>query len=238
MTVCAIIPAAGQGNRMGSPIPKQFLELDGKPILEHTLSAFQECGEVDSVILVVPEREVESTSKDYLGKVPIVHQVVAGGEKRQDSVYCGMQALPKGVDLVLVHDAVRPFVEIKIICNVLEAAEEHGAAITAIPVNDTLKRANTENFVETTVSRENLWRVQTPQGFKVELLLSAFRKAFAEGFYGTDEGAVVEYFGKPVKIVNGSELNIKITRPEDLVLGNQILQWTKKKSQAQTSVNK
>ncbi len=225
MKVSAIIPAAGQGLRMGGRTPKQFLNLNGKPILDYTLQAFQQCEILNSVILSVPQSEKENATKQWLGSPPKVHQVVTGGEKRQDSVFNGFKAVETDTDIVVIHDGVRPFVTSQLIEDTIQAARKYGAAITAIPVNDTLKKGK-DDFVENTVSREGLWRVQTPQAFTYELLNQAFEKANRDSFYGTDEGSLIEHLGEPVKIVMGSEWNIKITRVDDLVLGEHIAKKT------------
>lgn len=222
MKVSAIIPAAGQGVRLGGKVPKQFLVLNGKPILAHTLEVFEKSGLVDSIILVVPAKDIDRTRSQWLNKPPIVKKVVEGGEKRQDSVFNGFMALAPDTEIVLVHDGVRPFLTATMIRETIAAAIEHGAAITAIPVNDTIKQADDSGFVERTLEREKLWRVQTPQAFRYKLIKEAFEKANANSFYGTDEGSLIEYIQRPVKIISGSELNIKITRQEDLVLGEQV----------------
>jgi len=223
MKVSAIIPAAGQGLRLGGSVPKQFLHLDGKPILAHTLDAFQNSGLVDSIILVVPEHEIDETRSQWLNNPPLVKKIIAGGKQRQDSVVNGFNELDAETDVVLVHDAVRPFISSAIIKESITAANEYGAAITAIAVNDTIKQVGKSDLVERTLDRERLRRVQTPQAFKYDLLKKAFAKAGADSYYGTDEASLIEYINEPVKIINGSELNIKITRKEDLVLAEQIL---------------
>ncbi|MBT3365952.1 MAG: 2-C-methyl-D-erythritol 4-phosphate cytidylyltransferase [Nitrospina sp.] len=222
MNVCAIIPAGGQGTRMGGTVPKQFQALKGKPVLHYTLRTLQESDLIDSLVLVVPEKELVNARADWLNRPPVVKQVVVGGEKRQDSVFNGYQVLPKNTDIVLVHDGVRPFLSKEMIQETLEVADKFGAAITAIPVNDTLKQVNNSGTVLRTVEREGLWRVQTPQAFRFDLLGEAFLKAQADSFYGTDEGSLIEYLGQEVRIVDGSEWNLKITRPEDLLLGESI----------------
>jgi 2-C-methyl-D-erythritol 4-phosphate cytidylyltransferase len=218
MSVCAVVPAGGTGTRMGGTVPKQFLELNGKPILYYTLKTLQDCGIISELILVVPEKEYDNACTDWLGKPEIVTKVVVGGKKRQDSVYNGFCELSQKTEIVLVHDGVRPFLSHQMIQESVDAAREYGAAITAIPVNDTIKRVDDSGLVSQTVDREGLWRVQTPQVFRYELLEEAFKKANSEKFYGTDEGTLIEHLGKPVKVVEGSEQNIKITRPEDLRL--------------------
>jgi len=222
MKVGAIIPAAGRGKRIGASVPKQFLEIQGKPLLHHTLTVFASCKLIDYVVLVMPRADVDKMGEDWLNKYEIVREVVVGGEQRQDSVYNGFNSLEEGTDIVVVHDGVRPFTTPQMITATVEAAQQHGAAITAIPVSDTVKQA-ADGFVKQTVSRDGLWRVQTPQAFQYGLLQQAFKKAKKDSYYGTDEGSLVEYLGERVKIVPGSELNIKITRKEDLVLGESLL---------------
>jgi len=222
MKVGAIIPAAGRGKRIGASVPKQFLEIQGKPLLHHTLTVFASCKLIDYVVLVMPRADVDEIGEDWLNKYAIVREVVVGGEQRQDSVYNGFNSLEEGTDIVVVHDGVRPFTTPQMIIATVEAAQQHGAAITAIPVSDTVKQA-ADGFVKQTVPRDGLWRVQTPQAFQRGLLQQAFKKAKKDSYYGTDEGSLVEYLGERVKIVPGSELNIKITRKEDLVLGESLL---------------
>ena len=222
MKVGAIIPAAGRGKRIGASVPKQFLEIQGKPLLHHTLTVFASCKLIDYVVLVMPRADVNEVGKDWMNKYKIVQEVVVGGKQRQDSVYNGFNSLEKGTDIVVVHDGVRPFTTPQMITATVEAAQQYGAAITAIPVSDTVKQA-ADGFVKQTVSRDGLWRVQTPQAFQYGLLQQAFKKAQKDSYYGTDEGSLVEYLGERVKIVPGSELNIKITRKEDLVLGESLL---------------
>ena len=222
MKVGAIIPAAGRGKRIGALVPKQFLEIQGKPLLHHTLTVFSSCKLIDYVVLVMPPTDVDEMGEDWLNKYEIVREVVVGGEQRQDSFYNGFNSLEEGTDIVVVHDGVRPFTTPQMIIATVEAAQQHGAAITAIPVSDTVKQA-ADGFVKQTVSRDGLWRVQTPQAFQYGLLQQAFKKAKKDSYYVTDEGSLVEYLGERVKIVPGSELNIKITRKEDLVLGESLL---------------
>jgi len=222
MKVGAIIPAAGRGKRIGASVPKQFLEIQGKPLLHHTLTVFASCKLIDYVVLVMPRTDVDETADDWLNKYEIVREVVVGGEQRQDSVYNGFNSLEEETGIVVVHDGVRPFTTPQMITATVEAAQQHGAAITAIPVSDTVKQA-ADGFVKQTVSRDGLWRVQTPQAFQYGLLKQAFKKAKKDSYYGTDEGSLVEYLGERVKIVPGSELNIKITRKEDLILGESLL---------------
>ena len=222
MKVGAIIPAAGRGKRIGALVPKQFLEIQGEPLLHHTLTVFAYCKLISYVVLVMPRADVDEVGKDWLNKYEIVREVVVGGEQRQDSVYNGFNSLEEKTDIVVVHDGVRPFTTPQMITATVEGAQQYGAAITAIPISDTVKQV-ADGFVKQTIPREGLWRVQTPQAFQYGLLQKAFKKAKEDSYYGTDEGALIEYLGKGVKIVPGSELNIKITRKEDLALGESLL---------------
>ena len=222
MKVGAIIPAAGRGKRIGASVPKQFLEIQGEPLLHHTLTVFAYCKLISYVVLVMPRTDVDEVGKDWLNKYEIVREVVVGGEQRQDSVYNGFNSLEEKTDIVVVHDGVRPFTTPQMITATVEGAQQYGAAITAIPISDTVKQV-ADGFVKQTIPREGLWRVQTPQAFQYGLLQKAFKKAKEDSYYGTDEGALIEYLGKGVKIVPGSELNIKITRKEDLALGESLL---------------
>jgi 2-C-methyl-D-erythritol 4-phosphate cytidylyltransferase len=226
MNVCAVVPAGGLGTRMGGTVPKQFLNLNGKPILYYTLKALQESGLISELILVVPKKEYGNACDQWLGKPEIVAKVVVGGAKRQDSVYNGFCEVSRESEIVLVHDGVRPFLSHKMIRETINAAREYGAAITAIPVHDTIKRVDASGLVSQTVERENLWRVQTPQAFQYKILNEAFKKANSENFYGTDEGTLIEHLGAPVKVIEGSEKNIKITQPEDLELSETYISKT------------
>jgi 2-C-methyl-D-erythritol 4-phosphate cytidylyltransferase len=209
--VSAIIVAAGEGQRFG--FSKQFAPLGGKLVLDWCLEAFEAHEEVDEVVLVVKD---EAKGKEYLQRYGKVSAVVRGGKERQDSVLSGFQQLdPVQVEIVLVHDGVRPFISGALISRVVRATRERGAAIPVIPVEDTIKIVEGEQ-VKRTVEREKLFRVQTPQGFLYSTLKKALDKASEEGFYGTDEASLVERAGETVAIVQGDVKNIKVTTPEDL----------------------
>ncbi len=223
--IAAIIPAAGSGSRMGLPSPKQFFELEGVPILIHTLQVFQQVESIGLIIVVVPRENCtwveEQVQKYNLSKV---FKVIAGGKHRQDSVLAGLEVLPLEVELVLVHDGVRPFVPVSVIENCLKEAEKNGAAMVAVPVKDTLKAVSRDNVIEQTIDRSGVWQAQTPQAAKVSLLKKAFADVIKhKDFIATDEAALLERVNIPVKVVEGSEKNIKITRPEDLILAKAIL---------------
>ncbi len=221
--VCAIIASAGSGRRMGSAEKKQYILLRGRPIISYTLDVFEASPRVDGVVLVVPPGEVEICRGivETFG-FKKVEAIVEGGKERQDSVRKGLEMV-EGYGLVLIHDGVRPFVELRMIEEVIEAASKWGAAITGIPVRDTVKRVTQEGMVEETIDREGLWLVQTPQAFKRDLIEEAHRRALEEGVYCTDDGALVERLGMPVVVVAGSWRNIKITTKDDLGLAEAIL---------------
>jgi 2-C-methyl-D-erythritol 4-phosphate cytidylyltransferase len=229
--VFAIIPAAGEGTRIGGEIKKQFLPLQGKPIIVHTLQQFEQSADVDEVALAVPESamsEMEAIVSRY--RLHKVSKMVIGGRKRQDSVGNVLNRLIlKDSDIIFVHDGVRPFIETKRIAQLLKVCKEFDAAVIAVQPKDTIRRSTGGRFFDQTLDRTALWLVQTPQAFRASLLLKAFEKARIDSFYSTDETALVERLGIKVRIVEGSYDNIKITTPEDLELGSLILgRWQAK----------
>jgi len=229
--VFALIPAAGAGTRIGGDIKKQFLPLDGKPIIAYTLQQFEHCSDIDEVALAVPESamtDMEAIVAKY--RLHKVSKVVMGGAKRQDSVRNVLKRLAlNDSDIVLVHDGVRPFIEIKRITHLIKVCKEYDAAVLAVQPKDTLRRSTGGGFFDQTVDRTALWLIQTPQAFRAKLLVKAFEKARKDKFYSTDEAALVERLGVKARIVEGSYDNIKITTPEDLELGMLILErWRTK----------
>ncbi|HUB30899.1 MAG TPA: 2-C-methyl-D-erythritol 4-phosphate cytidylyltransferase [Terracidiphilus sp.] len=223
MQVFAILPAAGLGTRMAGPQPKQFLALDGVPILIHSLRAFAAVPRVTAIYVAVRKTElerVEAQVSEY-GFSGNVH-VVEGGDNRQESVAHALAALPAGSeDVVLVHDAVRPLIDAATIDRTIDAVVEHGAAIVGLPAVDTIKQVERTAhgaLITSTIPREFIVQAQTPQGFRFDLLRRAFAEATADGFIGTDEASVVERAGLPVAVVPGSQVNLKITQPGDLEL--------------------
>ncbi len=219
--VFAIIPAAGSGTRIGGDIKKQFLPLNGKPIIVHTIQRFEHCPDVDEVALAIPESamsEMEAVVKHY--RLHKVSKMVMGGAKRQDSVRNVFDRLTiKESDIILVHDGVRPFIETKRISHLIRICKEYGTAVLAVQPKDTIRRSIGGGFFDQTLDRTALWLIQTPQAFRAKLLMKAFEKAKKDKFYSTDEAALVEQLGVKVRIVEGSYDNIKITTPEDLELG-------------------
>jgi len=223
MQVFAILPAAGLGTRMAGPQPKQFLALDGVPILIHSLRAFAAVKRVKAIYVAVRKPDMERVEAQVAenGFAGRVH-VVEGGEKRQESVEHALSATPAADDdIVLVHDAVRPLIDAATIDRTIDAVVEHGAAIVGVPAVDTIKQVERTAHgavITATIPREFIVMAQTPQGFRYGLLKQAFAEATADGFVGTDEASLVERAGHPVAVVHGSQVNLKITQPGDLEL--------------------
>jgi 2-C-methyl-D-erythritol 4-phosphate cytidylyltransferase len=222
-----IIPAAGQGKRMGAGRNKLLLTLEGVPILIHTLKVFEADAECSGIILAInpsDEQQFKSLLKEY--GIHKVTSLVNGGKERQDSVYNGLMSVQSVDGIVLVHDAARPFIKLETIHNLVDAASRDGGSIVAVPVKDTIKKA-ANSVVAETVERSSLWAVQTPQAFRVSVLLEAHNKALREQFIGTDESSLVERIPHPVSIIEGDYDNIKLTTPEDLYFAEAILRKRK-----------
>lgn len=219
--VSVIFPAAGRGKRMKAGMNKVFLELSGIPILVRTLLRFSSCSEVDNLVVVVGEEEVAFV-RGILGRVPGLKpwQVVAGGSERQYSVWNGIQAIDDASDddIILVHDAARPLISTDVILETIRIAREKGGAIAAVPAKNTVKICDEKQQVVKTPDRSTLWEIQTPQGFRRDVLVRANEQAIKDGFLGTDDASLVERCGYPVYIVNSDYRNIKITTPEDIVV--------------------
>ena len=217
--VVAIIVAAGTGERFGAA--KQFALLRGKTVLDWSLEKFEEHEAVDNIILVLgPDRQ----GSEYLAKYPKIATVARGGEKRQDSVYAGLSCVDsQETEIVLVHDGVRPMVAKDLIGRIIDTAKEKGAAVPVVPLEDTIKRVEGTKIV-LTEERNQLFRVQTPEGFSCSLLKEAFARAVEERFDGTDEAVLVERLGRDVFVVPGDSKNIKITKPADLKLAEVLLE--------------
>ena len=219
MKTVAIIPAAGAGVRMGADRPKQFINIDNKPLLAVTLEKFQECRVIDIIILVVPESDVAFCEEKIVAPFQLskVKKIIAGGLRRQDSVRLGLESTKGEFGLTLIHDGVRPFVSPYLIEQIVNAAYEYRAVTAAIPAKDTIKEVDKNGLVIGTFERQLLWQVQTPQVFRYEDIKSAHRRA-AEEDWGevTDDAFLMEKIGIPVKVVEGSEKNIKITTKFDI----------------------
>ena len=234
--IAAIIPAAGVGRRMGRQTPKPYLALAGKPILAHTLEIFEKTREVDEVTLVVHPRELDYCQDKVLSRFTFkkVLRLVPGGKERQDSVYHALKILQKEDDLeiILVHDGVRPFITQDHISRVLQAARQHGGAVLGWPAQDTLKRVGPWGEILQTLERRDIWQIQTPQAFQAALIWRAFVEAYSRNHYGTDEASLVEELKHPVVVIPGSPWNLKITTPEDLQLAEAILPLMRRKKRA------
>ena len=214
-SMAVLVPAGGLGTRLGGHTPKQFLQVGGATILARTLTHFVRHPGVRAIVVAAPAEHLARTRRLVArsGRHPV--EVVAGGATRQESVWQALQAVPGDVDVVLVHDAVRPFIDRRLIDAVVAAAVAHGAAIGALPIVETVKRVR-DAVVETTLDRSGLWAVQTPQAFRAALLREAHDKARREGVVATDDAMLVEWLGQPVRVVPGLAGNVKITTPEDL----------------------
>ncbi len=222
--VCAVIVGGGKGKRMKAGINKQYIKLAGKEIIIWTLEAFENCSSVDEIILVLPEDEIHSF-KDGPLKIYTISKlkaIVPGGEERQESVYNGLNACSSETDIVLIHDGARPFVPIDIINTSIDAARKYGACTAAVRVKDTIKKEDDKGFAEVGPDRSMLWSVQTPQVFKYSLIMKAHRDARRQEIIATDDTALAEQVGYKAKLIEGSYYNIKITTPEDIVLGEAI----------------
>lgn len=224
----AIIPAAGSGKRLGGPIAKQFLNVAGVPILIHTLRRFDECTDIGGIVVALQESEIEGFAAQlpaYQFTKPI--RLVTGGAERSDSILNALEAARAWQpELVAIHDAVRPFVTPAQISAVLDKAREVGAAILALPATDTIKEVE-NGLIVTTLDRRRIYRAQTPQAFRYELLAQANERARAEGLssaLATDDALLAERLGHPVAIVEGSPNNLKITTPEDLAVAEKLFE--------------
>lgn len=226
MKTVALIVAAGKGERMRGRVKKQFIPLKGMPLLYYTLKAFEEFEGIENMYLVLDEGDFEYCAREIIQKYGIkkVSQFVPGGERRQDSVWNGLKAMEGRCHMVIVHDGVRPFVSPEILKRLTAAMIDAQAVVTAIPALDTIKRVDGTGIVVDTLQRNTLFHVQTPQGFRFDLIQEAYERALREGIQGTDDAYFVERMGMPVKVVEGSSFNIKITTPEDIALAHYILQ--------------
>lgn len=235
-TIAAILPAAGLGTRMGHEMPKQFLELEGVPIIIHTLRRIAASPLITHIVVAtradVVER-LEARIREEKFKQSVL--VVKGGDSRQGSVSQALKHIPENTELVVVHDAVRPFVTVEQICRVIEEARRCKAAILAVPAMDTVKEVKRASLPEdvalitATIPRERVVLAQTPQVFETQLLKQAFAEAEADGVNASDEAGLIEKLGHEVHVVQGSERNIKITKPSDIDLALFYLRTEQKK---------
>ncbi|MBQ9860045.1 MAG: 2-C-methyl-D-erythritol 2,4-cyclodiphosphate synthase [Clostridia bacterium] len=224
-----MVAAAGSSTRMGQP--KQHILLNGKAVLLHTLSVFQQVEAVDELLLITREEDIpyftELAAKNGITKL---HTVVAGGDTRQQSVANGLAALPPQTTLVGIHDGARPLIEPSVVAQVLAVAEAVGGAAVAVPVKDTLKRTDENGVITDTVDRAALWQVQTPQVFRRDAYCAAMEAALAAGLDFTDDCQLMEQAGHPVQLVTGDSTNLKLTTPEDVAIAQAIMNGRKERA--------
>lgn len=227
-TLSVIIPAAGSGIRMKSDLPKPFIKLHQKTILEHTVEVFRNMDQVRSIIIACPQENLSQVRNLFpVNSFPEVH-CVCGGAERQNSISNALQ-LVGNVDMVAIHDAVRPFIMKKNIVECCEAALETGAAILAERARDTVKLTNESGFITSTLKRDTVWLAQTPQIFKADIIKKAYSLALKSDAIFTDDASIAEHAGYPVKIVQGDSRNFKITYPDDIQRATAMIktQWQK-----------
>ncbi len=225
MNVHVLIPAAGSGSRIGGDTRKQYLELDGLPILVRTLSRLAALPQVTAIHLIVPGEDVSFCRSELVESYRLdkIGVVIAGGAERQDSVRNGLESCGAAdQDIILIHDGVRPFFPSEQIGPLVQLAAVEGAALLAVPAQDTIKEVF-DGRVRSTLDRSLLWQVQTPQAFRCERIREAHRRAYAGGYIGTDDASLVEWCGWPVAVLNGHPHNLKITTPADLALARALL---------------
>lgn len=225
-----VIPAAGQGRRMNAPINKQYLMINGKPILAYTLDVFENCPLISEMILVINKDEFRQCRQQVLRPYHYKKiRLVEGGNTRQESVYKGLRAVNPKTDIVMIHDGARPIVQESVIIQSIYETLEYKATVVGVPAKNTIKMIDGEGFVKCTPNRDYLVEIQTPQTFEYELLKEAHEKAIEAGIEGTDDAFLVERLNYPVKIVTGHYTNIKITTPEDLIIAESIIKQLEKK---------
>lgn len=224
-----IIPAAGSGTRMGLAHNKLFLPLAGRPLLWHTLRAFTACPGLEEIILAVRPTDREGLL-DLIGSqaLPVSVRLAEGGETRQQSVHNALKLVSEASESVWVHDGARPFVTGGCLERLADALAMAPHAILGVPAKDTVKRVDASLRIAETLDRSALWLIQTPQCFTRTALVEAYERAEAEGYHGTDDASLMERYGYPVTVVPGDYFNIKITTPEDLVLGEAIMAHLKR----------
>ncbi|OGJ93699.1 MAG: 2-C-methyl-D-erythritol 4-phosphate cytidylyltransferase [Candidatus Raymondbacteria bacterium RifOxyC12_full_50_8] len=223
MKAAVIIPAGGSGKRMGAAIEKQFLKIGGVSILDRCLAVFNKHPQIMEIVVVVPEKRVAPLSAALKKKFRKITAIVAGGKERTHSVSNGFRALTKKYPVVLTHDAVRPFVTPDIITRSIDACRKYDGLTIAVPAKDTIKKVRGTR-IEATLTRDELWQVQTPQAFRYKVLEHALRFALDKKMTATDDCAIAERLGYNMHVVMGAYANIKITTKEDLVFGRTLCQ--------------
>lgn len=223
--ISAIILAGGKGKRMGAPVSKQFIEIKGKPIIYYTIKKFSENKKIDNIVVVLSKDEVGYFKENILEKYNLkVDNIVIGGTERQDSVYNGLKSLEyTNTDIVLIHDGARPFISDRIIDDGIKFAQVYGACAPGVMPKDTIKIKNESNFSVSTPDRGSLVAIQTPQVFKFNEILECHEKIKINNIVVTDDTMVAEKFGYSVYLYDGEYTNIKVTTPEDLILGEKLI---------------
>ena len=223
--ISAIILAGGKGKRMNSSVSKQFIEIKGKPIIYYTIKKFSENKKIDNIVVVLSKDEVGYFKENILEKYNLkVDNIVIGGTERQDSVYNGLKSLEDtNTDIVLIHDGARPFISDRIIDDGIKFAQVYGACAPGVMPKDTIKIKNESNFSVSTPERGSLVAIQTPQVFKFNEILECHEKIKINNIVVTDDTMVAEKFGYSVYLYDGEYTNIKVTTPEDLILGEKLI---------------
>jgi len=223
--IVAVIVAGGSGSRMKAPVKKQYLSLDGVPLVARTLIAFDRHPAMDQLVLVVPEGDLTWCRTAMVAPLALEHQplVVAGGRRRQDSVFNGLEAIGAVEGTVMIHDGARPFVRHALIDACLAGVGTTGACVPALPATDTVKQVDRSGVILRTLDRQAICLAQTPQTFSLDLIRGAHRLARQRGYTATDDASIAEFAGETVTVVPGDRDNIKITTPQDLLLARAIL---------------
>ena len=226
MHVTAIILAAGEGKRIGGRVSKSFLSIAGRPLVLRTLDRFFATRSVEKVILVVADKELRQSQMLLQNDPNLSHRpwiLQAGGASRQESVRRGLEKLDSDCEIVVIHDGARPFVSFALIDHCVDEAYRVGAVVIGVPARDTIKVVSEEHWVQTTLARNTLWEIQTPQVFRKEVITEAHNWGLCQAIEATDDAMLVEGIGKPVFLLEGERTNIKITMPEDIVLAEALL---------------
>jgi 2-C-methyl-D-erythritol 4-phosphate cytidylyltransferase len=222
--IVTIVPSAGLGKRFGTSARKPFVEIEGTPVLIHTLKRLHDIQSITEIIPVMREQDIESGQKlIHSHNLHKIKRISPGGKERQDSVYHALSLLKKHDGLVLIHDGVRPLVSPELIDRLLREKKGFDGVVPGLPVKETLKDVDADGVVVSTIKRETVWSIQTPQVFGFDVIKKAYESALNDGFYATDDAALVERTGAKVKIIPGSPFNIKITTPEDLEMVKYLL---------------
>jgi len=220
----SIVPAAGMGARLGAELPKALIPIADRPLLAHTLDRLREAGVMEEAIIVAPASFRDQVARVLKEAFPGHSFTLAdGADNRQASVARGLEALAEDTEIVLIHDAARPFVEPAVIQEGIQAATQWGAATAATPCVDTILISDGEGFLEATPDRSRLWACQTPQIFRKEVIMHAHGLAAQEGYFATDDATLARQAGTPVKLIESSPANFKITTPNDLAMAQRLL---------------